>query len=182
MAWCECWTCPPTAHRRTLITCHSQQRGLSPIRRESMWILGTATAECIFWCKGVQPMCTVMPRHPDGCLLQKTWKREVLSVQTVCSCGWARLLHPLVFSTSRGMGRAATVTYKRLASLLAMKRELPYSVIMGWLRCQLSFSLLRSAVICLRGCRSAYNNVPSYSMNIAVHEGRIPLVAELLTM
>ena len=43
--------------------------------------------------------------------------------------------------------RAATVTYKRLASLLATKRKLPYSIVMGWLRCRLSFSLLSSAVM-----------------------------------
>ena len=35
---------------------------------------------------------------------------------------------PLIFSTSGGMGPAATVTYKRLASLIAAKREQPYSV------------------------------------------------------
>ena len=53
---------------------------------------------------------------------------------------------PLVFSTSGGMGRAATVAYKRLVTLIAAKREQPYSNVMGWLRCHLSFSLLRSAV------------------------------------
>ena len=87
MPRCVHGTCPPTAHRRTLITCQSQQRGLRLTRCESMWILGTATTECIFWCKGVQPMCTVILRHPDGCLLQKTWNREVSSVQTACSWG-----------------------------------------------------------------------------------------------
>ena len=76
------------------ITCHCQQRELSPTRCKSMWILGTAKAECNYWYKGVHPMCTVMPRHTDGCLLQKTWKSEVSSVRTACSWGWARLFHP----------------------------------------------------------------------------------------
>ena len=79
---------------------------------------------------------------------------------------------PLVFSTSGGMGRAATVTYKWLASLLSTKHEQPHSVVMGWLRCRLSFS----AVMCLRGSRSARNHVPCNSMDIAVHKGRIPFV------
>ena len=35
---------------------------------------------------------------------------------------------PLVFSAAGGMGTAATVTYKRLASLLATKHSQPYSV------------------------------------------------------
>ena len=32
---------------------------------------------------------------------------------------------PLVFSSTGGMGRAAVVTYKRLASLIAAKRDEP---------------------------------------------------------
>ncbi len=54
---------------------------------------------------------------------------------------------PLIFSRSGGMGRGATVTYKRLASLISIKREQPYSIVMSWLRCRLSFSLLRSAIM-----------------------------------
>ena len=50
---------------------------------------------------------------------------------------------PLVFSCTGGMGRAAVATYKRLAALVAGKRDQPYSQIMGWIRCRLSFSLLR---------------------------------------
>ena len=85
---------------------------------------------------------------------------------------------PLVFSTSGGMGRAATVTYKRLASLLAAKREQPYCVVMGWLRCHLSFALLRSAVTCLRGSRSRKGHVPHSDtpVDLVVRESRITSV------
>ena len=72
------------------------------------------------------------------------------------------------------MGRAAIVAYKRLASLLSVKREQPYSIIMGWLRYHQSFSLLRSAVMCLRGSRPRHNHVPRTSLDLADHEGRIP--------
>jgi len=51
---------------------------------------------------------------------------------------------PLIFSSSGGMAREATVFYKRLAELVSLKQ---YSMIMGWLRCQLSFTLLRSAIL-----------------------------------
>ena len=51
----------------------------------------------------------------------------------------------LVFSSTGGMGRQAITTYKRLASLIAEKRDEPYSITMGWIRCRLSFSLLRSS-------------------------------------
>ena len=43
----------------------------------------------------------------------------------------------------------------RLASLLASKRDKPYSTTMGWLRCKLSFTLLRSSILCIRGTRSS---------------------------
>ena len=61
---------------------------------------------------------------------------------------------PLVFTSSGGMGPTARVVYKRLASMVATKHNKPYGQTMAWLRCTLSFSLLRSAIMCLRGSRS----------------------------
>ena len=58
---------------------------------------------------------------------------------------------PFVMSTSGGMGLSATVTVKRLASLLAEKSNTPYSVMMNVIRCKLSFSLVDSAIMCIRG-------------------------------
>ena len=49
---------------------------------------------------------------------------------------------PLVLSTTGGMGREATTFYKRLADLIAQKRQHPYPTVMGWLRCRLSFASL----------------------------------------
>ena len=62
---------------------------------------------------------------------------------------------PLVFSASGGMAREATSFYKRLASLLAAKRDQTYNCTITWLRCLLSFSLLLSAIQCIRGARSS---------------------------
>ena len=42
---------------------------------------------------------------------------------------------------------------KRLGSLLAEKHDIPYSSMMGLLRCRLSFALLQSSVMCIRGSR-----------------------------
>ena len=53
------------------------------------------------------------------------------------------------------MAHEATIFYKRLASCLATKWDQPYSSTMSWLRCRLTFSLLRSAIQCLRGSRSS---------------------------
>ena len=61
---------------------------------------------------------------------------------------------PLVLSCTGGMGRAAINTYKRLATLISTKRDDIYSNTMGWIRCRLSFSLLRAAIMSIRGARS----------------------------
>ncbi len=61
---------------------------------------------------------------------------------------------PLVFATTGGHGPEATAFYKRLASMLSDKCKQPYSTTISWLRCRISFSLLRSSIMCLRGARS----------------------------
>ena len=62
---------------------------------------------------------------------------------------------PIVLSASGGLGKEGTTFYKRLASLLAEKWDQPYCKTMDWLRCTISFSLLRSAIQCIRGARSS---------------------------
>ena len=58
-------------------------------------------------------------------------------------------LTPLIMSATGGMGQSAEVAPKRLASTIAAKRDAPYSKIIACLRCRVSFSLLRSALMCL---------------------------------
>ncbi len=58
---------------------------------------------------------------------------------------------PIVMSLTGGLGNAATTCYKRLATLLSAKHDQHYSTTMSWLRCRLSFSLLRSSIMCIRG-------------------------------
>ena len=66
---------------------------------------------------------------------------------------------PLVLSVTGGMGRIATTTYKHLASLLSSKWNQPYSNTLGWLRCRLSFALLRASILAIRGARSSSGRV-----------------------
>ena len=65
---------------------------------------------------------------------------------------------PLVFSSTGGLGHEAKVFYKRLASLLSIKWDRSYSNTLTWIRCCLSFSLLRSSIRCIRGYRSKCGN------------------------
>ena len=67
---------------------------------------------------------------------------------------------PLVLSSSGGWGPSAMVAYKRLASLIAEKHGHPYSSTISWIRCRIAFSLIDSAVACLRALRSSYHALP----------------------
>ena len=84
-------------------------------------------------------------------------------------------ISPLVFSAAGGIGSTATVVYKRL---VADKRNTTYSTTLHWLRCRLNFSLLRSAVMCLRGSRTTgwqtNCNHSTESIDLAYSEGRLP--------
>ena len=61
---------------------------------------------------------------------------------------------PLVMSSTGGLGNSATAFYKRLVSMLALKWDQPYNLIINWLCCRLSFSLLCSSIQAIRGSRS----------------------------
>ena len=83
---------------------------------------------------------------------------------------------PLVFSALGGVSRPTEITYKRLASLLATKKVHHYSIIISFIRCRLSFSLLRSAIMCLRGSRSTAGHPQrDIDFTLAVSEGRLSL-------
>ena len=64
---------------------------------------------------------------------------------------------PLVFASTGGLGQEATTFYKRLADLLANKRDKPYPVVMGWLRCKLSFAAVRSSILCIRSRKQIFS-------------------------
>ena len=65
---------------------------------------------------------------------------------------------PLVLTTTGSMAKEATAFYQRLASLISDHRNEKYSTVMGWIRCRISFSLLRSALLCIRGSKSVSRN------------------------
>jgi len=83
---------------------------------------------------------------------------------------------PLIFSAMGGLGKASQVTYKRLACLLSEKWGSHYSQVIRWLRCHLSFSLLRSAIKCLRGSRSSSPAFNHHSISLALAESRLSTI------
>ena len=84
---------------------------------------------------------------------------------------------PLVFTTSGGMSPSARSFYSRLAETMAEKKHQPRNKTIAWMRCRLSFSLLRSALLCLRGTRHASRantDITNLDYESIVEESGIP--------
>ena len=72
---------------------------------------------------------------------------------------------PLVLSTSGGWGPSTTVAFKRLAGLIPEKYDQSYSSTLSFIRCKIAFSLIDSAIACLRVPRSAFH-APVRDLNL----------------
>ena len=59
------------------------------------------------------------------------------------------MLHSTRFHHWRRHGTRSHSLPERLASMMSDKCEESHSTVMGWLRCAISFSLLRSSLVCL---------------------------------
>ena len=82
---------------------------------------------------------------------------------------------PLVFFTFGGMSGCTNVVYKRLAYFLSLRRGVPYTSVMAWLRCCLSFSLLHPAIVCLRGARSHSGCLASHkALDLVLIKDQVP--------
>ena len=60
---------------------------------------------------------------------------------------------PLVFTCAGGIAPSSQLVLKRLAERISDKRGLQLSQVAGWLRVKMSFSLLRSTILCVRATR-----------------------------
>ena len=59
------------------------------------------------------------------------------------------------FTTTGGMGEECMRYHNRLAELVAEKKGEDYATTVSWIRSKVSFAILRSALLCLRGSRTA---------------------------
>ena len=82
---------------------------------------------------------------------RREYERRVLNEEHGTFC-------PLVLSTSGGWGPSASVALRDPANPLSKKRGEPYQLTMRYLRLMISFSLFRSAHMCLRGAHSSSNH------------------------
>ena len=76
--------------------------------------------------------------------------------------------NPMVFTCTGGMAPQCQVVVKNLAVRLAEKKGLSVSVVAGWLRCRLSFALLRSTLVCGAMLRTISSS-PSASLTLIIN-------------
>ena len=80
----------------------------------------------------------------------------------------------LLFSATGGMSKLTSNFYRHLAERLSEKKQIPYSVAMGLIRCRLCFALLRAAIMCIRGARSSKQNpIFNSPFELQVAEGHL---------
>ena len=76
---------------------------------------------------------------------------------------------PLIFSTTGGMGVECTKYHKRIAELLAVKRNENYSHVINHIRTRIRFCLLKSVLVAIRGVRGRsrrHGSMSDVSFNI----------------
>ena len=79
---------------------------------------------------------------------------------------------PLVFGTNGGMGVECQMFLRHLTEELSKKDGEPYAAVITWLRTRLSFEILRSVHLCVRGSRK-----PFRSANEVVNDFRLSVNA-----
>ena len=64
---------------------------------------------------------------------------------------------PLIFALSGGVGKECSMFHKHIAERIATKSGDRYVSVLTWMRCKLSFLVLRGALLCILGSRSHKN-------------------------
>ena len=84
---------------------------------------------------------------------------------------------PPCFLPHWGNGKGMYHLLSKAASLTTEKTSQPYSSVMEWMRCRLSFALLRKSILCIRGTRSSKCLIPGADLiPVAVAEAQLPLL------
>ena len=115
------------------------------------------------WVRGSKAYFDVRVFNPlapsySGQTLKTTHKNNEMSKKREYAERILKIEHgsftPLVFSSLGGMSVECTHFYNRLADKISEKRNISVSKGRAWIRTKLSFSLLRSTNLCIRGSRT----------------------------
>ena len=100
-------------------------------------------------------------------LKNSKYQQKILNVEQSSFC-------PLIFGCTGGAAPTATRTMQRLAEKLSEKRQESYPESINHITTKISFALLRSSILCIRGCRSLRKaQFIDSSISAIVEEGRL---------
>ena len=164
---------PTTPDQLSGATANSQDRARLDISANGLW--GGRFEKTFFDVRVFNPHApSNRNQTPSACYRKHEREKKRAYAQRILEVEHSSFT-PLVFSATGGMGREATCFYKRLASMLAQKWDYSYSTTLCWLRCRLTFSLIRSAIQSLRGARSSQHHAahPPAAIDLAITESHI---------
>ena len=68
---------------------------------------------------------------------------------------------PLVVSVDGTLAPELASFLRRIGEALSTKWEKPYSKVMSWVKCRLSFAVLRASSVCFLGTRTKWRSLVS---------------------
>ena len=135
-----------------------------------------------FWTRAQNTFLDIRVFHPDAAsyakkpiadlLLQHERQKKLQYNERIVNVDRGNFT-PLVFTTAGSASPECLRFLKRLCAMLAQHDGKPYGEVMAYVRCRLSFALLRAAVMCIRGARSAYHRPVNALRPLAMAEGRM---------
>ena len=78
---------------------------------------------------------------------------------------------PLVFTTTGGMSQECQRSHSRLAELISSKKQEEYATTITWIRTKVSFAILRTALVCLRGTSSRRRKTNIQENDLEIEKG-----------
>ena len=82
------------------------------------------------------------------------------------------LFSPLVFTTKGGIADECVKYHGRLAELIPNKKGESCSSAISWIRAKVSFAIVRSVIICMRGSRSRRRQLDFVESNFQIENIR----------
>ena len=78
---------------------------------------------------------------------------------------------PLVFTPTGGMSHECQRCHSRLAELISSKKQEEYATTITWIRTKVSFAILQTALVCLRGTRSRRTKTNVQENDLEIEKG-----------
>ena len=141
---------PLTGEKFKLKTANKTEEARSDIKCLSFW---KTMRQAFFDIKVISPYARSYVDYKPEALFKKAEQDKMREYR-------ARILEvehadftPLVFTCAGGIAPQSQMVLKRLAERISEKQGLNYSQVAGWLRAKISFSILKTTILCIRATR-----------------------------